>query len=90
MPILLMEREGSETWRGENLSNKGTRKQEGLHFKYSRNGTLWCGSLRGECAVHWEEGSSRLGTSTQPPAVSGIRAQPLQWGSEGSAGQRWC
>lgn len=39
---------------------------------------LWCGSLRSECAVCWEEGSSRLGTSTRSPAVSGISAQPLQ------------
>lgn len=38
--MLLMERESSEAWREENVSNKGTRKQEGLHFKYNRNDTL--------------------------------------------------
>lgn len=47
---------------------------------------FWCGSLRSECAVHWQEGSSRLGTSIQSPAVSRISEQPLQpwqWRQQG-------
>lgn len=78
MPILLMEREGSEARRGENLSNKGTRKQEGLHFKYKRNYTLLVQQPEERVCCTLAREKQQAGYQHPVTSCEQISAQPLQ------------